>query len=121
MAMSTTPHPPGSPPMAPTPGITATAPRDAAVGQPDTLDKPVPYMIDDMDPVLLFRVYGSGTPAELKAKALAATKANDEASAKLVASQQEAVIGSETGGEPTPSSMPLERVLAAPVGPATKA
>jgi hypothetical protein len=89
MALSTTPTPPHAPPQAVTPhvGMQGAQPK----GTPPEPIKPV--LFEDIDPVLLMRLYPelSGNK-EAREAALAAGIATHEAGAKMIAAQQEPVL-----------------------------
>lgn len=86
MALATTTTKDGPPQAAPM----APAPMTAA---PPVVK---PHLIEGTDPVLLVRLYPEAKDlAEMRAQALAAGEATAEAGAKLLASQQEPVAGTE--------------------------
>jgi hypothetical protein len=74
---------------APAAGRMGAAPEGVLVARPQTQDTlPArPVLFDDIDPVLLMRLYGAG--ADVKDKALAAGRERFEMSTKVMASQQE--------------------------------
>ena len=99
MAMSTTATPAHTPPQAPTPGMVATPgnrpPGVGMQGAPPVgvLAEPAkPVLFEDIDPVLLIRLYPWGqNVGELRALAMAAGEAAHEQGALLMAAQQEPV------------------------------
>jgi hypothetical protein len=102
MAMPTTTHPAGAPRQAATPGVgmqgaaPPMAPAEAA--------KPV--LFDDIDPVLLVRLYPSAeSAADMRTQAMAAGEAAYEQGANLVAAQQEPVAGA-LPEQPPPGAQP---------------
>jgi hypothetical protein len=99
MAQPTTSYSPAQQ-QAPTPGVTHGAtPPPTGVGMmgaaPPVVEAEAakPVLIDDIDPVLLVRLYpGAKDSAEMRAQAMAAGEATYAAGQELVASQQEPVV-----------------------------
>jgi hypothetical protein len=90
MAMSTTDHKADAPTQKPTPGVARQGDAPAAAS---TVTPQAPTLPDDMDPVLLVRLYPEAVNnAEARGKAMAAGAATAKAGAETVASQNEPVI-----------------------------
>ena len=69
-----------------------------------------PVLIEDIDPILLVRLYAEAKDAgEMRAMAVAAGNATYEAGQTLVASQQEPVLGAGETPTPTPTPTPHPR------------
>ena len=108
MALSTTEHHAAAPQQHPTPGVGMQGP--APVPPPAEPVKPV--LFDDIDPVLLIRLYpGATSAAELRAQAMAAgIKTAEEGAANVAAQQQPVAII----GEPVPHPPPPPEHRAGP-------
>jgi hypothetical protein len=69
-----------------------------------------PVLIEDIDPILLVRLYPEATSAgDMRSCALAAGNATYEAGQTLIASQQEPVLGAGETPTPTPTPTPHQR------------
>lgn len=102
MAQPTTQNPAPLTQMAPTPGVGATPgtlqgmrPSMAGIRQTPETAPAEPVLFDDIDPVLLARLYPEATAGgsgEARAKAMEAGAAARDAAMTLVAAQQEPVL-----------------------------
>jgi hypothetical protein len=92
MAMSTTSTPTPTPPMQPTPGVQATGEPTRHKPQFVVASVTEPVLFDDIDPVLLIRMYGAGNTDALKKQAMDAGHAQAEVAKKIIAAQQEPVV-----------------------------
>ena len=89
---------------APSPGVG----RQGAPPVVEPLPAPEPVLFEDIDPVLLVRLYPDAASVdELRSQAMQAGQAAKEQGAELVASQQEPVIGA--GEEPVQQPQYPER------------
>jgi hypothetical protein len=99
MALATTEHYAEPPRQPASPGVGLQGAQPVAVPAPP----PEPVLFEDIDPVLLIRLYPAAKDvAELRAQAMAAGAAAAEQGAAAVASQNEPVLGME----PAPQDWP---------------
>lgn len=99
MAQPTTPTHTPAQPQHDTPGVGKQgAAPEVKPGEPAK-----PVLFEDIDPVLLVRLYpGAKDAAEMRAQAEKAGQEVAEAGAKIIASQQEPITGFDEHGVPIP-------------------
>ncbi len=103
MALATTHETRPAQPQPPTPGVAMQGPAPTTTDQPPAK----PMLPDDIDPVLLVRLYpASVNNAEARGLAMAAGAATAAAGAELQASQNEPVAIEGDGSAPAPVPPP---------------